>query len=67
MPRACQDRLHRQSVSTGTSTRSPVTVSRNGSGICRGPVRGTVDPAGNYTLDFHGTKEALGTYSFEVG
>jgi hypothetical protein len=23
-------------------------------------------PAGNYTLDFHGTREALGTYSFEV-
>jgi hypothetical protein len=23
-------------------------------------------PAGNYTLDFHGTREAMGTYSFEV-
>ncbi|WP_285240309.1 hypothetical protein [Pseudarthrobacter sp. MEB009] len=23
-------------------------------------------PAGNYTLDFHGVKEAQGTYSFEI-
>ncbi len=76
-------------MSTGTSTRSPVTVSRISNGV---PVTGARTwrprpptgaqiatgkcwagdkqinnlPAGNYTLDFHGTKEALGTFSSGV-